>query len=320
MAKVWNSNIPCEHISKASKNIVNYMNRRRFGEMKSLQTRWRKFNDTCMGGIEPGVIYTIGGRTGCGKSAFLTSLTSDLFDRNVGIDVVVLAFTFEMSASRNVGRLISYKTKKTTSELYSGKIEYKLDDAGAQQAEEVSQDVSKYNIYYIEKRLTVEEIKSCVEYFREVIAKDKWLIVTLDHTLLVKTGSGQTEKNMLDDLQAMWIEQKKLGTTTIIQLQQLNRNIEDPERIQNPSMHYPQARDVSTSDGVWQASDYVIILSRPELLNLAYYGTSRLPVKGYIYMHILKNRDGEVRILQFLNNLHNSSIEEPDKIVLTNPT
>lgn len=320
MAKAWNNDIPCDHISRASKSIVSYMHNRRFGRLKSLQTRWRKFNDTCMGGIEPGVIYTVGGRTGCGKSAFLTSLQADLFDRNIGTDVVILAFTFEMSASRNVGRLISYKTKQTTSELYSGKVEYKLDDTGAQKAEEASEEVSKYNIYFIEKRLTVEDIKSCVEYFREVIAKDKWLVVTLDHTLLVKASHGQTEKQMLDDLQAMWIEQKKLGTTTIIQLQQLNRNIEEPERMQNPSMHYPQSRDVSTSDGVWQASDYVIVLSRPETLNLPYYGTSRLPVKGYIYMHILKNRDGETRILQFLNNLHNSSIEEPDKIVLTPPT
>ena len=41
---------------------------------------------------------------------------------------------------------------------------------------------------------------------------------------------------MISDLQKLFIRVKKFPDTTIIQLSQMNRNIENPERINNPSM------------------------------------------------------------------------------------
>ena len=40
------------------------------------------------------------------------------------------------------------------------------------------------------------------------------------------------------------------------------------------------------------------------------YGPSNLPVKDMIYMHFLKVREGEPKILSFMNNLKYNSIEE----------
>jgi replicative DNA helicase len=126
-----------------------------------------------MGGIEPNTIYTIVGCTGSGKSSLLTTLQADLFDLNSEAPIVMLSFSFEMLSSRNVGRIISYKTKKTTTELYSGQIDFKLSDEDAQRSEEVAKNVSKYNIYYIEKPCSVEEMRKSIEYFQQTIAKDK---------------------------------------------------------------------------------------------------------------------------------------------------
>ena len=53
-----------EHISKATENILTYMDERRRGISESLMTRWGKFNRMCMGGIEPNTIYTIAGISG----------------------------------------------------------------------------------------------------------------------------------------------------------------------------------------------------------------------------------------------------------------
>ena len=93
----------------------------------------------------------------------------------------------------------------------------------------------------------------------------------------------------------------------------MNRNIESPERINNPSLHYPQRSDISSSDAVFQASDYVIVIHRPEVLGLQGYGANNLPVKDCIYLHVLKNRDGEVRILKFINDLKYNNIKEPEE-------
>jgi replicative DNA helicase len=112
------------------------------------------------------------------------------------------------------------------------------------------------------------------------------------------------------ELEKVLIEAKKIGKTSIIQISQMNRNIETPERINNPSLHYPQRSDLSSSDAVFQGSDYVIILHRPEILGLMSYGYNNLPVKDCVYMHFLKNREGEVKILKFINDLKYNNIKE----------
>jgi hypothetical protein len=69
--------------------------------------------------------------------------------------------------------------------------------------------------------------------------------------------------------------------------------------------------DLSSSDAVFQGSDYVLALHRPELLGIQEYGPSKLPTQNKVYMHILKNRDaGKPCILGFENQLmHNNLVE-----------
>lgn len=101
---VQNSNkvLGYKHIKQPTKEIVSYIDNRRKGIVKSLKTRWPKFNRHCMGGIEPNVIITIAGISGSGKSSFANSLETDLFDMNPDEDFVVLSFSFEIrKMSRN---------------------------------------------------------------------------------------------------------------------------------------------------------------------------------------------------------------------------
>jgi replicative DNA helicase len=90
------STLEYRHIGDAAKEIVTYIDDRRKGKVRSLRTRWPKFNRRCMGGIEPNTIYTIAGVSGSGKSSFVNSLETDLFDLNKTTDFVVLSFNWEM--------------------------------------------------------------------------------------------------------------------------------------------------------------------------------------------------------------------------------
>lgn len=56
-----------KHISEPTKEILEYIDNRRKGVVKSLKTRWRKFNNACMGGIEPNTIITVAGISGSGN-------------------------------------------------------------------------------------------------------------------------------------------------------------------------------------------------------------------------------------------------------------
>ena len=54
-----------------AQEAINYVEGRKTHEVVSLQTRWKKFNKQCMGGIEPNTIFTIGGISGSGDKVSL---------------------------------------------------------------------------------------------------------------------------------------------------------------------------------------------------------------------------------------------------------
>lgn len=291
MAQNSNKVLLTRHIKEPTAEILSYIDNRRKGIIRSLSTKWAKFNRTCMGGIEPNVIYTIVGISGAGKSSFANSLETDLFELNPNANFVVLSFSLEMLSSRQVGRKLSYKLKKTTSELYNGTNNEKnpLESSDYDQVIQEAKRIAQYPIYYVDSPGSVEEIRNTIlEFKSRPEIKDKWLIIFLDHTLLTKNVDGEKERETLFSLQKMFMEIKKYDQTTIIQLSQMNRNIEDKERILNPSLQFPMRSDIMGGDSVFQSSDYIIVLHRPELLGITSYGIGNWPVKNLIYMHFLE--------------------------------
>jgi replicative DNA helicase len=287
------SNLPkglqYRHIAEPTREILHYMNDRRKGVSSSLKTRWKKFNDNCMGGIEPNVLITVAGISGSGKSSFVNSLESDLFELNPKEDFVILSFSWEMLSSKQIGRKLSYRLKKTTQELYSGLTDSKLSDDAFKKAIQEAEIIKKYPVYYVDTPGTVQDVRDTINSFSaESFVRGRRLLIILDHTLLTRGKSGDEERIILFDLQRLFIEVKKRPLTSIIQLSQMNRDIESAERINNPQLHFPLRRDIFGGDTLYQSSDYVIVLHRPETLNIKTYGPLSWPVDGLIYMHILK--------------------------------
>lgn len=297
--------LPFRHISEATNEAIDYIEKRKNNAIKPLKTRWTKFNRICGGGIEPNSVITIAGASSSGKSSFVNTLETDLIDFNPEEEIVILSFSFEMLSSKQVGRKLSNKLHQSTYRLYSSA--EPLSDDALEMVKNTAKTIRSYPIYYVDTPGTVSKIADTIEYFQNVVAKDKWLVVILDHTLLVNGGS---ERSTIIDLQNLFIGAKKVGRTSIIQISQMNRNIELPERILNPASHYPMRSDLSSSDSIFQGSDIVAVLSRPELLNIAAYGPFKLPVINKVYLHILKQREGEVGIIEFDNGLkYNDLIE-----------
>jgi replicative DNA helicase len=308
-----------KHISSATSDIVRYINDRRKFIVRSLRTRWDKFNKLAMGGIEPNAVYTIAGISGSGKSSFVNTLETDIIDLNKDEAVVVLSFSFEMISAKQIGRKLSYKLRKTTSELYSASDRGAISDDEFSEIESKARTIKDYPVYYVDNPGTVNEIKATIEFFQKTIAKDKWLVVIIDHTLLVRgNSSSDSERSVIVELEKELIALKKVGKTSIIQIAQMNRNIEAPERINNPSLHYPQRSDIASSDAVFQASDYVIIIHRPEILGILTYGYENLPTKDMVYLHFTKNREGDSKILRFINDLKHNNLIEPKQTTVEN--
>lgn len=296
-------------MSTVTKEAVAYIAGRRNHSISSLRTRWNKLNKQCMGGIEPNTVYTIAGISGSGKSSMANTLQTDLIDCNTEEEVIVLTFSLEMVGFRQVGRTLSHKLRQTTSTLYSS--ETSLSDELYKRVIEVSNSLKEYPIYFVDNPITPMQVEQIIKSFYEQYVKNtnKHFVIIYDHALLTKQVGTTLET--IAELERVFIQTKKLPMTSVIQIAQMNRNIESSERINNPSSHYPMRSDLSSSDSIFQASDYVLVLHRPEILGIQEYGPLHLPTANKVYLHILKNRDaGKPCILEFENDLaYNNLIE-----------
>lgn len=296
-------------ISVVAQEAVNYIAGRREHNITSLKTRWKKFNKQCMGGIEPNTVYTIAGISGSGKSSMANLIQTDIIDLNPNEDIIVLTFSLEMVGFRQVGRTLSNKLRRTTSTLYSSETD--LDESTFKDVINVSNQLKKYPIYFVDNPSTPTQVNNIIRWFYDKYVKNtnKHFVIIYDHALLTKQEGSTIET--ISELERVFIQAKKLPLTSVIQLAQMNRNIEQPERINNPLSHYPMRSDLSSSDSIFQASDYVIVIHRPEILNIQEYGPNHLPVNNKVYIHMLKNRDaGKPCILEFENDLmYNNLIE-----------
>lgn len=296
-------------MSVVAQEAINYIAGRREHNITSLKTRWAKFNKQCMGGIEPNTVYTIAGISGSGKSSMANLIQTDLIDLNPNEDIIVLTFSLEMVGFRQVGRTLSNKLRRTTSTLYSSETD--LDDETFRKVIDVSNKLKEYPIYFVDNPGTPMQVDAIIKWFYDEYVKgtNKHFIIIYDHALLTKQVGSVIET--VSELERVFIQAKKLPMTSVIQLAQMNRNIEQPERINNPLSHYPMRSDLSSSDAIFQASDYVLVIHRPEILNIQEYGPNHLPVQNKVYVHMLKNRDaGKPCILEFENDLmYNNLIE-----------
>lgn len=296
-------------MSVVAQEAVNYIAGRREHNITSLKTRWIKFNKQCMGGIEPNTVYTIAGISGSGKSSMANLIQTDIIDLNPNEDIIVLTFSLEMVGFRQVGRTLSNKLRRTTSTLYSSETD--LDENTFKDVINVSNQLKKYPIYFVDNPSTPTQVNNIIRWFYDKYVKNtnKHFVIIYDHALLTKQEGNTIET--ISELERVFIQAKKLPLTSVIQLAQMNRNIEQPERINNPLSHYPMRSDLSSSDSIFQASDYVLVIHRPEILNIQEYGPNHLPVNNKVYLHMLKNRDaGKPCILEFENDLmYNNLIE-----------
>ena len=296
-------------ISVVAQETVNYIKGRREHKVVSLKTRWKKFNKQCMGGIEPNVVITIPGISGSGKSSLANLIQTDIIDLNPSEDIIVLNFSLEMVGFRQVGRTLSNKLRKTTSTLYSSETD--LDDATFGNVIKVCNQLKEYPIYFVDTPTTPMQVQEIIYSFYNTHVKGtkKHFVILYDHALLTKPIGSVLET--IAELQRVFIQVKKLPLTSVIQIAQMNRNIETPERINNPLSHYPMRSDISSSDAIFQASDYVMVIHRPEMLGIQEYGPNHLPTQNKVYIHVLKNRDaGKPCILEFENDLMYNNLLE----------
>ena len=76
------------------------------------------------------------------------------------------------------------------------------------EVEKVLEEIKKFPLFIVDQTGTVEDIRKTI--LTHIANRQRNIIVTLDHTLLVKPEEGDDEKITIDKLMHMLVSLKKL--------------------------------------------------------------------------------------------------------------
>lgn len=265
---------------------------------------------------------------GSGKTTLARQWVKEMIELNPKENFDVLSFQFEMLGIDEISKDISSKLNKNIKEIYSAN--GKLSDADLNKAGAALDAMKSYPISIVDNAGTVSDIKDTVLFYvnkHKLSELEKGLIVTIDHSLLIKPNEGEDEQTTIVKLMHTLVALKKylhsIGVKCIfIVLSQLNRNIESPDRVTNPRLHYPNKNDIFGSSSIYYSSDYVVIIHRPALIDGIgeQYGPSGLPVfnpktiknprQPMIYLHVIKERFGSPTIITMIDELSKARVAE----------
>jgi replicative DNA helicase len=304
---------------KTFSDAIEYMRKRKSGEVKSILTPWPKFNDAGVDGLEWNSTIVIGARPGTGKTLIKDQIIREAFSLNAQ-EFRVLEFQFEMigrvSALRNFSSFLhrSYK--------YLCSAEGQISEEDLKKCEDYAKIMCNYPIDVVDQPKTVKELRQVIGYYMESYSvklesgqrKYTPTIITLDHSILVKRdGDEKTTLDMLYNLGEALTELKRKFPIIFIVLSQLNRDVEKLERNEpGRNSNYLVTSDLFGSDALLQHADLLVLMDRPGKRNLREYGAEKFIIDDddTLALHFLKVRNGDTRMSFFKGDYANMRILE----------
>ena len=266
---------------------MRYIEDRRSGKIKSLMLPWTGLNNAGVAGLEWGSMLTIGARPGSGKTMFVSQILRESKFLNPTQDFNILEFQFEMGARQTASRdFASQAGHKQLDDFSIKMMKQYLEDSRA------FQDIGNYRTQ-INEPLTVRKMEEAI-YAAYNGLGGKPLIVTIDHSWLIKKDTAEKEKiTTLYNTVEMLMKVKNKLPIIVLMISQLNRSIDEAIRkIPGNIANYPTSSDIFGGDALMQGSDMVLVLTRPYKADIELYGRKEYPCKtDDIFGHILKSRN-----------------------------
>lgn len=316
--------LPVKHISKSVEEAKSMVNEERSGKQLGLYCRYPRLNGAMSKYWRFGKVTLIGGMSSSGKSTLLNILEDDFTNTelNKGFTekVIVLAFKYEMEGVDEVLRNVSGKLNKSYSALISS--EYTKDkgynNVSDSEFETISIELDKLKskpIYYVEIAGNLSQLRETYLAMKDKFKEAKF-IVSIDHTLLSKKLNESTDAELMQATAFEAIRLKKEGVMVLL-IGQLNANIEDVKRRENPQLHYPIKTDIHCANQLFWACDNVMVFHRPELLGIKKYGSNKKDTNKLIHLAFIKGRFGTAGNIWLQEDFARGTIIEPPPINIT---
>ena len=234
------------------------------------------------GGIQAGMLITIGARPAVGKSAFAINLIQKCLERNKGMRVDL--FSLEMPKREILARFLSLNTRIQS--YYFKNMNKMLTPVEKETVRNAIEYYRQEDIQVYDKVSDINRILAIIKE-RASTAKENGYIAVIDYVGLIKVANSKKDRRL--QIEEITRELKVLANEyqiPIIILSQLSRGVESR---QDKS---PQLSDLRESGSIEQDSNVVGFLTNVD---------TELNNDGYqrIEFQIRKNRDGELMDLKF---------------------
>lgn len=289
----------------------------RTGEQLALFSRHNKIKKALLGGWRFNNNYVIAGASGSGKSYYLNMLYQDFMNTTLNSEFKkpfkILHFGFEMTAYDEVIRAVSSNTKNSYRTILS--VDEILPESIYDETLIYLEQYKNFEIYYVESTGNVGQIEQTILDFQAKFPQHL-LVIGIDHTLLADYANESSEVELVSNIAKMMVSvRKKIGSMGL-EICQLNADIEEVERINNPAHHYPKKKDLHGSKAIYQCADYVTILHAPEKLGIQRYGLTKIGdstgfnTEKLIAWHLIKARKGVPGLIRLKDELEKGNIAE----------
>jgi replicative DNA helicase len=275
---------------------LQYIEDRRQGKIKSLKLPWSGLNTSGVGGLEWGSMLTIGARPGSGKTMFVSQILREARILNPTQDFNILEFQFEMGPKQTASRDFVAQTGLDYNQVLS--TDSALDEFYTKLLRQYVDDTKRF-MSHGNYRAQINDSQSVSEMEKAIYAAyegmgGKPMIVTIDHSWLIKKDVGEKEKiATLYNVVEMLMRVKNKLPIIVFMISQLNRSIDEPARKTPGTIgNYPTSSDIFGGDALMQGSDMVVVLTRPYKAEIEIYGRKEYTCKtDDIFCHILKSRN-----------------------------
>jgi replicative DNA helicase len=313
---------PWKSQSEAYTEALSYVYDRQQGNVGSFKTPWSKLNEAGVNGLEWQSMIVVGGRPGTGKTLIKDQMVREASNLNKGENIKILEFSFEMVARASKVREFCAVLEKPYKYVASAYEKEKLSKEDLQTLVNYKKTMDakdQFNVDIVENPCTVEQFKTIVKTYMEKhstitkttsadgkqVSKRHFVntIITIDHSLLFKTGANErTKTDMLYNLgEAITLLKRKYPIICIV-LSQLGRHVESPERAVNGTYgNYVLENDLFGGDALMQHADMVVGVNRPAKRNITAYGPSKFIIadESVLVWHFLKCRSGDTGLSFF---------------------
>lgn len=313
--------------SEILKEGLQYIKDRKSGKIKSFRTPWNGLNNAGVGGLEWGAMLTIAARPGAGKTMLVSHIIRESKVLNPTQDFNVLEFQFEMAPKQTASRDFAALTALDYDVVLSTR--QAVDDYSVEMMDRYVKETERLegqgvHRLQINKPLTHRDMEKAIHHYYNAMGS-KPMIVTIDHSWLMKKDAGDKEKiNTLYNTVEMLMQVKNDLPIIVLMISQLNRDIEDPGRKTPGSIqNYPTSSDIFGGDALMQGSDMVLVLTRPFRSEIRSYGPKQFQTtKEDIFGHILKSRNGsdDDNIIYMKGDFKKQSMIENPPPTASNPS